>query len=180
MNPHPDSQLPTLDASAVMQVVSEGYAPGDWQVYRAHASYLIQRPILGLGLLAVVVLVWLRADPVQPYSTRVVMVLVSLLFGLLGLWDIWSGAGQFTNLREQALVLMPDGFVINGPKLVWCHYGAIQSLKATSGRYGSFVWLSLLDATRPQRLPLDVRFGRVPQRARQLSEGILAWQRLHG
>lgn len=169
-----------LNADAVMWTVRQGQIPDTWQVYRARLSYLIQWPVFAIFLLLIGLLVVIRTDANASTLTHIVAIVVVVAFTLSGLWLTWFGIMQLVNVRDQALVLMPDGFVINTRKPVAYAFAAIEAINVRRIRYGYAVVLTLVGNQQRQQLPLDGRFGNILHRVAQINAAQVAWRHAHG
>jgi len=174
-----------MNAESIATMARQGQNPPNWQVYRARSGYFVQQIVLGLVLFALGVAgtVFLLANPFTAFGPgyggsetvdpstfmifRTVDFAIIVLFLLVGQWVGGTSMVHLSRLRDEVVVLMPQGFVIGTKTPVAYHYAAIRSLSARN--YRGVVTFTITDPTaRRQRLRLDGRFGNAGQLAGQI------------
>lgn len=178
-----------IDGEAVMQQVRQGAAPSYWHVLPAKQSHFIGN-IAGYtvgALLAFGLLLYLIVDPgfviglkgavnVESLHNlwRTVDFVVAGIAILACLFLVFAGVRNLGTVNQQALVLLPEGFVMQkgvGKKtMTVIEYGAITGL-TTSVSNGS--WSLVMPRANGKgavKLDLDGRYGAPKQIATMLQE----------
>jgi len=174
-----------MNAESIATMARQGQHPPNWQVHRARSGYFVQQIILALVLLALGVggTLYLLANPftafvpgyggsetLDPGSfaiARTVDFGVIVIFVAVGLWIGGTSLAHLSRARDEVLVLMPQGFVIDTKTPVAYSYGAMRGMSARN--YRGVVTFTITDPTgRRQRLRLDGRFGNASQLAGQV------------
>lgn len=188
----------SLNADAVMQAVRQGYVPDSWRVYHGRVGWLVRQLLGGLFilLLGFSAAVYLMLNPhiaVVPGTpgdhTTIETGQIALWRGidfvvlgfilLIGFVLSVGSASQLPNIREQALVLMPDGFVLTLKKPTAYAYGAMQALSARNRRGVIQFNITPGGNARRRLVALDGRFGNAKQIATQILMARNEWQRAH-
>lgn len=184
-----------LNANTVMTMVRQGQAPATWQVYRGRAAFHVRQMLGGLLilLLGFVGVMYLllnpntvivpgsgQDSPIDPGPFAVARVgdfVVLAVVLAVGLWLCASSSSQLTTVRDQALVLMPEGFVVGARKSTAYAYAAMQSIAARNNRGTITFSITPVDSGQRQLFRLDSRFGDARQIATQILAARTAWQR---
>lgn len=187
----------SLNADAVLTAVQQGHAPAHWQVLRARVGYHV-RQILGgvfLLLLGFVGVLILLANPDSAYlpgsggnnvldpgpfaaaRTFDFVVLAIVLLVSLGLSAF--AASQLATVRDQMLVLMPEGFVIYARKPMAYDFAGIQAMTARNNRGTITFNVTPVGGGRSQTFRLDGRFGNAKEIATRILSARGDWQRMH-
>jgi hypothetical protein len=177
-----------MNAESIATMARQGQNSPNWQVYRARSGYFVQQVVVGLFVLALGVggTLYLVANPLiaivpgsggnsQTLDPGPFMIARTVDFGIIalillaGLWVVVVSVAHLTRLRDEVLVLMPQGLVIDTKTPVAYSFAAMRSLSARN--YRGVVTFTITDSTeRRLRVRLDGRFGN----ARQLAGQILA------
>lgn len=187
-----------LNADAVMMAVRQNQIPGSWQVFRGRVAFHMQQLLGGVLILVLgfVGIMYLLLNPriaiVPGYGSndspidpgpftiaRTVDFVVLAILLLVGLWLCFSSSSQLTVARDQALVLMPDGFVISTKNPVAYAYAAMQGMSARNNRGTITFNITPVGGAQRQSFRLDGRFGNAKQIATQILAGRAEWQRAH-
>jgi hypothetical protein len=188
----------SLNADAVMQAVRQGYVPDSWRVYRGRVGWLV-RQMLGGVLMLLLSFIGVMYLLLNPYTAvvpgtpgdhttietgqiamwRGIDFVVLGFILLIGFVLSVGSASQLPNIREQVLVLMPDGFVLTLKKPTAYAYGAMQALSAQNRRGVIQFNITPGGNARRRLVALDGRFGNAKQIATQILMARNEWQRVH-
>ena len=187
-----------FSADAVITAVQQGHAPTQWQVFRARVGYHVQQILGGvffllLGFVGVLYLLVnphvaivpgygssdtpLDSGPFAAARTFDFVVLAIVLLVSLGLSAF--AASQLATVRNQMLVLMPEGFVINARKPMAYAFSGMQAMTARNNRGTITFNVTPVGGGRGQTFRLDSRFGNAKQIATQMLAVRGEWQRIH-
>ena len=184
-----------LNADAVMTAVRQGQAPATWQVYRGRVAFHVRQLLGGLLILLLgfvgVMYLLLNPDTVivpgsgqgsaldtGPFAVaRIGDFVVLAVVLVVGLWLCVSSSSQLTTVRDQALVLLPEGFVIGAKKPTAYAYAAMQAIAARNNRGTITFSVTPVGGDRRQTFRLDSRFGDAKHIATQILAARTAWQR---
>lgn len=189
----------TLNVDAVMQAVRQGYVPDTWRVYHGRVGWQVQQLLVGLvilllgfaGTIYLLLNTSIAIVPGTPGETttvdatnlsagRAVDFVVLAIFLALGLGLSVVASSRLTTIRDQVLVLMPDGFIINTKKPIAYSYAGMQAMSARNNRGTITFNITAAGNSRRQPLRLDGRFGNAKQLATQILVARNEWQRTHG
>jgi hypothetical protein len=187
-----------LNADAVMQAVRQGYVPDTWRVYHGRVGFLVRKMLGALLILALsfVGVMYLLLNPhtaIVPgtqgdHTTleafrfsmwRGIDFVVVVFMLLIGFTLTVASASQLPTIREQTLVLMADGFVLNLKKPTAYAYGAMQAMNARNNRGVILINITPVGNARRQLVGLDGRYGNAKQIAAQILMARNEWQRAH-
>jgi hypothetical protein len=184
-----------LNADAVMTAVRQGQAPATWQVYRGRVAFHVRQLLGGLLILLLgfvgVMYLLLNPDTVivpgsgqsgtldtGPFAiARIGDFVVLAVVQVVGLGLCVSSSSQLTTVRDQALVLLPEGFVIGAKKPTAYAFAAMQAIAARNNRGTITFSVTPSGGDRRQTFRLNSRFGDAKHIATQILAARTAWQR---
>ncbi len=167
-----------IDGDAVMQQVQQGTAPSYWFVCPARVSQFLKNIAVFavFSLLLIGGLRYLQVNPGFAIGLRGAGDIPELHalwrridFGVAGivllmlLFFLVSGVRNLATARQQALVLLPEGFVMQKgatrKTMVVIHYGAISEITTSVSNYTLSLVMPRTDGYGTIRVELDGRFG---------------------
>lgn len=182
-----------------MQAVRQGYTPGNWRVFHGRVAYHVRQIIGGVVILALgfIGVMYLLLNPhiavvpgagsgstpldEGPFTVaRTVDFVVLAVFLLLGLGVSALSASRLTTARDQALVLMPEGFVLSVKNPVAYAYANMQAIAARNNNGTITFSITPIGGGRNQVFRLDGRFGKPKPIATAILAARAEWQRANG
>jgi len=168
----------TINGEAVMQQVRQGTVPPYWHVFPAKVShflkniavcavftlllfgfllYLMVHPEFAIGLRGAVEMPELHAFwRMLDFIVVGIAMLILLIFLFSEVWKLGTA-------HKQALVLLPEGFVMQKGatrrSVTAIHYGAIFEITTSVSNNTWFLVMPLADGYGTIKLELDGRFG---------------------
>jgi hypothetical protein len=176
-----------IDANAVLAQLRAGMAPGGWQVLPAKRSHFVTNGVAGfvLAILAIAGAAYvLFTGTVFGYGLTdqtsnseltvwlVIDLVVLLAFVIGGIVSGIRSLAQLDNLDEQALILMPEGFVMrrgsSEKQTTTVSYATVAGIRMTANRGGVYLLIQPIGRS-PFRIALDGRYGKPKQLAQQIT-----------
>ena len=111
--------MPNLNAQAILDQARSGSAPEAWCVYQTRAAFFRRRAVVGLAYIVLLAATILLGHIYPDSALFRIGWFVQLITGiqiLLRLHPLMQSFFAATSTDAQLLVLMPDGFVLDGER----------------------------------------------------------------
>ena len=187
-----------IDGQAILQQALSGMAPATWQVLPARRSHFVGQiagGIVGaLALLAAIGYLVLNPDfavglqgstnspgvfsfwRILDFVVLGALILAALAYAVVSARDMGT-------MNQQALVLMPEGFVMQkgaSPKtLSTIAYEAIGTSRMSISSGNIYLLMSRANSQGTLKLQIDSRFGPAKQLTQRIVEAQLTYARAH-
>lgn len=162
-----------MDSSAILNQVRAGVAPAAWKVLPAKGSHFIITGLFsilfGLALIGGLVyllfsntLIYFLVPPVNDGLKIFWFLFDNLVGGAVAIGLIVAGIMKLAEMgsaQQQAMVLMPEGFVIQTKKPVVVHYGQVAGMTVALNRGDVILNMRRADNGQTMKVTLDSRFG---------------------
>lgn len=181
--------MPNLDAQAVLDSVRSGSAPASWRVYDARLAFFRRRAMLRLAWI-VLFTATIALGHIYPNSDVFrIGLLLQVIFGIqivLRLHPLIRDFFAATSTEARLLILMPDGFVLDGDREpLAIRYASYKSLHTRPSLESWWLGKSVVVAaedvgygTRAWRI--DARFEHPEAIARQIVADQATYVAAHG
>lgn len=162
-----------MDSLAIMTQVRAGVAPPTWKVLPAKGSHFITAGLFsilfGLALIAGLVyllisntLIYFIVPPDNEGISIFWFLFDNIVGGAVAIGLIVMGIMKLVEMgtaQQQALVLMPEGFVIQTQKAVVVHYGLVAGMTIAISQGNVVLNMRRTDNGQTMKVALDNRFG---------------------
>lgn len=162
-----------LDSSAIMNQVRAGVAPPTWKVMPAKGSHFITTGLLyilfGLAMIGGLVylffsntLIYFLVPPVNDGLKIFWFLFDNIVGALLAIGGFIGGIKKLAEMgsaQQQAMVLMPEGFLMQTQKAIMVHYGQVAGMTMALKNGEVILNMRRADNGKTMKVTLDGRFG---------------------